>query len=97
MQAYLIKYTNDCPHEDLRNQYYTGKKVEKTAYTRMYFTFDDARKALRYVPLGQYSKIIEVDIKPIHEFLPSEHFFLKDKQIREQGLYRPKDNPYDPS
>lgn len=90
MIGYLIKYRNDCPNETLRNQYYYAKaQGQSLRRVILYLTFNAAKRSLKLAPLGKYAKIIEVDLYPKQEFIPSEHFFLTSKEIKGKKLYIP--------
>lgn len=85
MIGYLIKYRDDCPNEKLRNTYYTGKRKYVPGRWVIFDTFDKVKQVLHFVPMKEWAKIIEVEVIPIREYHPTEHFFY-----RPRGLYYPK-------
>lgn len=72
----MIKYTNECPHEDLRNQYYKNNRhVKESHIFKMYDSFTAAKENLKRIPMREYAKIVEFDLRATQEFVPTEHFF----------------------
>lgn len=87
----MIKYRDDCPHEDLKNTYYQGQRRKNPTSESyiIYETMKSAKHSLKFIPMGKYAKIVEFDLYPRREFVPTEHFFLTQTQINRAKMFIP--------
>lgn len=85
MIGYMIKFTQDCPHSELKNTYFGGKTARGDHNFLIFDTFRSAERKLRRLKYKKWAKIIEFDMRPTTEWVPTEHFYDTPK-----GLFYPE-------
>lgn len=80
----MIKFSEDCPHSELKNAYFSVKDNAGKHHFSIFDSFEAAEHKLRRLKYRKWGKIIEFDMKALTIWVPTEHFYDTPK-----GLFYP--------